>query len=148
MTDEYNISFSDKPKNFEVLLDFLQKHTDVRFNIQIDTSEYDFDFNKIHILNVIHPQLYIVTDYRSGEYKKLKSMNVKFYFSSNLMADSFRSLEHIVDLGATDIYIADDLCYSLEKVKRFCAQHGVRSRLVLNRIPSKRDDCNTDVRAP
>lgn len=148
LTDEYYISFSNKSNKFEDLLEFLQKHQNARFNLKINTSEYDFDISKLRILNAVHPQLYVVTDYSSGEYKKLKEMGIKFYFSPNLPIDSFRLLEYIVSLGATDVYIMDDLCYSLEKVRRFCNQHNVRARLVLNRIPSMREDAVIDVRSP
>ena len=43
--DEYNITFSNKPNNFENLIEFLSNHPDERFNITIDTKEYEFDFN-------------------------------------------------------------------------------------------------------
>ena len=148
LTDEYYISFSNKPHKFEDLVDFLQKHTNARFNLKINTSEFNFDLDKLKILNAIHPQLYVVTDYASGEYKKLKAMGIKFYFAPNLPIDSFRLLEYVVNLGATDVYIMDDLCYSLEKVRRFCKQHNVRARLILNRIPSMREDSSIDVRGP
>ena len=79
---------------------------------------------------------------------KMKQKGLPFYFPSTEAAISFRQLEEYVQLGCTDVYIADDLCYNLEKVRKFCDINNLQIRLVLNRIASFRNDKGVDPRAP
>lgn len=62
--------------------------------------------------------------------------------------DSFRLLEYVASLGVTDVYITDDLCYNLEMVRRACNKYNIRTRLIINRIPSSRPDKGIDPRSP
>lgn len=73
---------------------------------------------------------------------------LKFYFDSSMSIDSFRLLEYVASLGVTDIYITDDLCYNLEMVRRACNKYNIRTRLIINRIPSSRPDKGIDPRSP
>ena len=147
LVSEYNITFVNKPGNFDRLLSFLEQHNDKRFNITIDTSEYEFELEKLRYAKIVNPNIHIVVNY-IGECEILQKLNISFYFSVMNAATSFRRLEWLVNLGSTDIYIADDLCYQLAKVRKFCDQHNVQCRLVLDRIASQRLDINNDPKAP
>lgn len=57
-------------------------------------------------------------------------------------------MEEAVNLGSSDIYPVDDLCYNLEKVRKFCNKHGVQVRMIVNEIPSQRQDKFFDAKAP
>ena len=141
LVSEYNITFVNKPGNFDWLLTFLEQHNDKRFNIRIDTTDYDFELEKLHYAKIVNPNIHIIVDYIE-EKEILQKMNINFYFSSAYAATSFRQLEWLVNLGTTDIYISDDLCYQLEKVKKFCDQHKVQCRLILDKIASQIPDAN------
>lgn len=129
-------------------MEFLSKYPDTRFNITIDTSEYEFDYTKLRILNTIHKHIYIVTSLQEEKYKQLKEMGLKFYFSPDFPIVNFRLLEYIINLGVTDVYIMDDLCYNLERVRKMADKYNVHLRLILNHIPSMLINKGEDVRAP
>lgn len=146
--DEYNITFSNKPNNFENLIEFLSNHPDERFNITIDTKEYEFDFNKLKILNNINKNIHIVTSFHENHFEQLKDLGIKFYFAPDFPIANFRLFDYVIKLGVTDVYIMDDLCYDLKRVKKAASAAGVSVRLILNQIPSIIPDKGTDVRAP
>ena len=129
-------------------MEFLSKYPDTRFNITIDTSEYSFDYNKLRILNSINSNIYIVTSLRHEYYKKFQELGIKFYFSPDFPIVNFRLLDYVIKLGVSDVYIMDDLCYDLARVRRAADKAGISIRLVLNRIPSMLLDKGKDVCAP
>ena len=146
--DEYNITFVNKPDNFENLMEFLSKYPDTRFNITIDTKEYQFDYSKLPILNTIHKHIYIVTSLYENHYKQLQEMGIKFYFNADFPIVNFRLLKYVIDLGVTDVYIMDDLCYDLKRVRAAADKNNVSIRMILNHIPSMLLDKGSDVRSP
>ncbi len=111
--------------------------------------EYEFDLEKLRFAKLVNSNIHIIIDtYIPADLELLQKFNIDFYLSSAHAAGNFRELEFLVSLGVTDVYIIDDLCYQLDKVKKFCQQHNVNSRLILNEIPSQRSDANNDSRAP
>ena len=67
--------------------------------------------------------------------EKLKENDINFYFSEDYPCRSFKDLQSYVDsLGVSAVYIADDLCYDLPAVRRYC-DPAIRLRVVLNRVP-------------
>lgn len=129
-------------------MDFLSRFSDTRFNITIDTSEYSFDYSKLRILNNINPNIHIVTSLHQNYYKKLQELGIKFYFRTDFPIVNYRLLDYVIGLGVTDVYIMDDLCYNLKRVKEIATKKGVNIRLILNHIPSMILNKGEDVRAP
>lgn len=147
--DEYNITFKNKPGNFDNLMEFLSDHQNERFNIRVDTSEYPFnDYSKFKILNAIHPQVYIVIPMNLQYCEILQENNIKFYFDADFPISNFRTLEYICSLGVSDVYIQDDLCYNLESVKKTTKHFDVQVRMILNQIPSQLPNKGEDVFSP
>jgi hypothetical protein len=109
-------------------MEFLSMHQEDRFNIIIDTSEYDFDFTKVKILNNIHKNLIFQIPPNPEIYKKLQEYKAKYYFDINYAAINFRSLEQLVRMGVSAIYIADDLCYNLKRVRQACDHFNIELR--------------------
>lgn len=111
--------------------------------------EYEFDLEKLRFAKLVNPNIHIIVEtYIPADLELLQKFNIDFYLSSIYAARNFRELDYLVSLGVTDVYIVDDLCYQLDKVKKFCQQHNVNSRLILNEIPSQRPDANSDPCAP
>ena len=146
--DEYNITFINKPNNFDNLMEFLSSHLDDRFNITIDTSEYSFDYAKLKVLNAIHHKLYFIVPPKEEICSKLTEYDIKFYFNASSAATNFRSLEQLAKIGVSSVYIADDLCYDLKRVRAACDKYGLELRWILNAIPSFFSNKTMDVRAP
>ena len=109
-------------------MEFLSMHLNNRFNITIDTSEYSFDYNKLKVLNVIHHNLYFIVPPKEEICTMLKNNNIKFYFNVSAAATNFRALEKITKIGVSSVYIADDLCYNLKRVRAACDQYGLEIR--------------------
>ena len=74
------------------MLTFLEQHNDKRFNIRIDTTDYDFELEKLRYAKIVNPNIHIIVDYIE-EKEILQKMNINFYFSSAYAATSFRQLE-------------------------------------------------------
>lgn len=85
---------------------------------------------------------------RENNYSKLQELGIKFYFSPDFPIVNFRLLDYVIQLGVTDVYIMDDLCYNLEKVRAAADKANVRIRLILNRIPSMLLNKGENVRSP
>lgn len=79
---------------------------------------------------------------------KFKEKDIKFFFDYYMPAYSFRLLEQMCELGVSDVYIADDLCYSLDKTRTLCNKYGVQIRMILNRIPSLMYAKGSNIRSP
>lgn len=142
--DEYNITFNQAKNNFDQLFDFILKYKDTRFNI---TPE-DMTFQQMEVIDNINPLIFYKIPFDKTIIEKLKNKNMKFFFNEFFAPSSFSSLEEQIILGVTDIYICDDLCYNLEKVKKVCSNNGVQVRLILNEIPSTRFDKGINPKAP
>lgn len=129
-------------------MEFLSTHQEDRFDIIIDTSDYSFDYSKLKVLNAIHKDLHFMIPPKEEIYNKLKEYGFKFYFGPEYAATNFRSLERLAKTGTSAVYIADDLCYNLECVRKACDSYGLELRWILNAIPSFSPDKGSDVRAP
>lgn len=85
---------------------------------------------------------------RQDYYKKLQELGIKFYFGPDFPIVNYRLLDYAIKLGATDVYIMDDLCYDLKRAHAAAKKANVNIRLVLNHIPSMLINKGEDVRAP
>lgn len=133
--DEYNIDYS-KTSSLQRLLDFFETFPDTRINIRFTTEEIPIDIlksvNKIYFEN-----LYVrVTPPYISYIQQLQENNIKFFFDNSLSCHNLTLLNYMIELGVSDIYPSDDLCYQLPQVSQLCKEHNIGIRLVLNRIPS------------
>ena len=141
--DEYNISFDSEQNNFDTLFDFILKHSTIRFNIvpkKMNLQQMIAIDNIGNIYFKIPSNLKLV--------KEMKEHGLKFFFNALSAPSSFSLLEEQLMFGVSDVYICDDLCYNLEKVRKACDKYNVQVRLILNEIPSKRLDKGKNPRAP
>lgn len=79
---------------------------------------------------------------------RYKEWGLKFFLDSDYSINSFCQLKDVIDLGVTDVYIYEDLCYNLPKVREYCNKYHVRLRIIVNRIPTFTLGKSTDVTAP
>ena len=142
--DEYNISFNNMFNNFDHLFDFILSNKEIRFNIQPD----DMTYQQMKALDTISQFIYFKIPFKRKIIKNMRKHGLKFFFEPKSAPSSFCLLEEQLMLGVTDIYLCDDLCYNLEKVKKACEKYNVQIRLTLNFIPSKRLDRGINPRAP
>ena len=149
LAQEYNIVFENSPNNFNKLLAFLEKNNNIRFNIKIDTFNYEFDLEQLRYAKIVNPNIHIIiTTYWPEDLELLKKLNIDFYLSSDYAANSFRNLEYLTTLGVSDVYIVDDLCYQLDKVRKFCDKNNIQLRFILDEIPSRNKNADEDPKTP
>lgn len=134
IVSEFNIKFN-KTSTLESVLDFIQKYDKyVRINIEF-TDNLDIGISKS--VNRISDNVFIRVSRKDINLaKELKENNIKFFFDASFPAINKMLLNDMVELGVSDVYIADDLCYNLSNTSKYCHSHNVNLRLILNRIPS------------
>lgn len=142
--DEYNIVFNQVINNLDTLFDFISRHKDTRFNIKPE----NMDFNQMEAIDNLNPFIYFRVEKDLKIIESMKKRGLKFFIDANSAPSSFSLLEEQIELGSSDIYVCNDLCYNLELVKKYCESKNVRIRLILNQIPSTRADRGRNPRAP
>lgn len=142
---EFNIIFK-KDSSLNNLLDFLDKYIDKRVNISfVDGINYSVLKSAARLYGNIAVKL------RSNDIQeclKLKDIGVKYYFDNSYPAVNLCSLDSLIALGVSDVYIADDLCYNLPRTHGYCDSKGVKTRMVLNRIPCTTTFKGDDPKSP
>ena len=94
-------------------------------------------YDKIAELNNLHSQVYICLSLEQKPFAEYFQENdIKFYFDLYCNINNFIQLENAFKAGVSDVFILDDLCYRLPRVKELCNNNGVRLRLNVNQIPS------------
>ena len=79
----------------------------------------------------------------------LKEIGCKFFFDeSSIPCYSYGLLDTMINLGVSDIYIYDNLCYHMKHIKEKCEKNNIRTRLTINTIPSVSPDRGEDCKAP
>lgn len=142
---EFNIKYNKQENNFETLMDFVQKYPDTRINVEFIGDIYPA---AIVTLSKLNPEIYVRLVQGNTSYaaiKELKEKGCKFFYDSPYCAENYCELEALIKfIGVTDVYVSGDLCYNLPEVSEYCHHHGVKLRLILNRIPNTAIDAGYD----
>lgn len=131
--DEFNICYDPKLQDFNDLLTFAQTYEDKTINIRYRNS---LDTKTAVSLGKICDNVQFVVNMGDiNSLEKLRENDIPYYFSEEYPCRSFKDLQsYIESLGVSSVYIADDLCYELPAVRRYCGP-AVRIRVVLNKVP-------------
>lgn len=134
VVQEFNIRFDKNKNSLEKLIDFVQEYPDKRINISFPAGVH---VQTLSTLNKIHDNIFVrLTENDLQCISELKEKECRFFFDVSLSVTNYTNLDAYIKIGVSDIYIADDLCYQLKDVSRYCHSHNVKIRLVLNRIPA------------
>lgn len=134
--DGFNISFDPDKNDFGKLIEFVQKYPDKEINIHysdgIDTK------TAAAIAKVGSNVRFRLGGQDIQKADRLRENGCKFFLDKDCGVSSYWELRHLVEVvGVDSVYIVDDLCYNLVEVSKYCHDHGVRLRVVLNRCPTK-----------
>ena len=137
--DEISIRYSGQ---YEELLTFFQEHTDKKVILIInDTNEF-YNTGAHDIVNTIHKEYpefnfsVCLKDIGSFQlinhelYSLAQSLTVPYYFG--FVATNFDQLNHLCENGASEVYLAEDICFDLKRAKRICDRYGVKIRVFPN----------------
>lgn len=133
---EYKITY-DKDKNkFDKLCEFLEYGDVPEKRVNIIYAK-GFDEKTHKMLSRFHPNLAVcMTKDDVTHITYMKDNNISCYFDWPITATNIVTFDMFVEMGVSELYIADDLCYMLPDVSKKAHDAGVRLRCVLNRLPS------------
>lgn len=131
----FNVSFDPNRDDFSKLIEFVQEYSDREVNVKyvdgIDTKTASA------LAKVGSNVRFRLKGQDIHKADKLRENGCKFFFDKDCGVSSYWELRHLVEvIGVDSVYIVDDLCYDLENVSKYCHDHDVRLRVVLNRCPT------------
>lgn len=130
---EYDIIFRNGDSELDDLIEFVDKIFVHRVNIEFTETP---SIQTMRTINRIKNCAYVrLKDYQWPSVKELRENDVPFFFDSTIPADSWNELDSMIQMGVSDVYVANDLAYEAEDVIRLCKAKGVQVRCILNRIP-------------
>lgn len=125
--DEWTIIYNNKDTT---LLEFLELNKDKRINIYIKNEGIDFDFLKELCDKYENVYIKLNADY----YLNCKP-NFRFFY--DIQISNWDILNGVLNLGATDVYIVEDLGFDIGKVKVIASQYNAQIRVYPNIAQSK-----------
>ena len=146
LVSEFNVRFTEGRNSFEKFIDFINMYLDKRINVRFFG---EFPMHVITTVDKLSDNIYV----RLGQdqfmmIEELKNNGIKYFFESEAnFTYNLSSLDSATAIGVTDIYPTDDLLYDLRNTKRFCDEHNINMRLVLNRIPMTTVNKGTDYKS-
>jgi hypothetical protein len=148
VVDEINIELSRvKHLNSEVLKAFCEKHKEQRINLCI--KEFESGINEGYIdtalkfqANYPEYKVYIRLPGRADVADKIKeeNSNAKIFF--NTYISSWDLFYDYIHFGVTDVYIAEEMCFELDKVSQIAKKNNINIRVFPNVTQSKWAEMN------
>lgn len=146
-TNKINLSQFDEisiiyDKQDEYLVDFMQKHSNQKINLIIrDPLDFcaNYEYLKLNTIKLQHPEFnfsicfYAVSifDLIPAELEKiLKKLEMPYFMG--LIVTNFDQLQYLLEKGVSEVYLAEDICFDLLRVKRLCSRYGVTVRAFPN----------------
>jgi len=122
--DEWNIVFNEKDTT---LLEFLDNHLDKRINLIITDIKL---LNFCEEISKKYSNVYI--NFKDIELKELKDVDIKFKFFTNILVNNIDTMQQLIDLKVTDIYIVEELGFELEKISSYLHKQNIQIRVFPN----------------
>ena len=143
---EFDINFNKEKNSFDKFLEFTILYKDRRININF---KGDFPMSIATSIQKVSDNTYIkLSPEQIPQLSELRENGLRFFFGPAMPAHSLTSLESLINLGVTDVYVADDLLYNIQETKDICNKAGIGMRLVCNRIPATTLDRGLDYKSP
>lgn len=144
--DEFNLLYKQDSK-LEKMFVFFQEHPNKRINVFFENHLPTV--TTLIALSAAHKDFHACFDFNPYEkefFDKLKEQGVKFYFS--LPAYNFTSLKRFLSFGVSDVYLAEDLFYHMDTVKKICDDKNVNIRIILNEVITSIPDVYSPIFRP
>ena len=131
--DEINIIYNLKDTT---LLEFLLTNQTKRVNICFEELDMENQLMAVEKINDIKKsnenlQLFLrLQNINDNVIKKIKEYNLPFYI--NLRVNNWDTFRGLLDLGVSDIYITEDLCFNLLSVSTIAHSRNVQLRTFPN----------------
>lgn len=132
-TDEFNVLFNPERNSMDRLYEFCDTFNDRRINIEWSNNEPRItDMRGLMMANKN-----IAVRVTKGQIKTLVNLiesDIPAFFHWDAPATSISTLEFLLSLGVSDIYLMDDLWYNISDIYAVLQEHEVQNRFILNKI--------------
>lgn len=131
--DEIKILFNKK--NISSLIDFIKEHQKQRIILNLETK---FDNDIKEIVSIIKENNLKITicfsnsfiEITEADLALLTENNIPYFFHT--FVTDWETLNYMVNIGVSDIYIMEDLCFNLKDVQKITSQHNIKIRTYPN----------------
>lgn len=131
--DEIKILFNKK--NISSLIDFIKEHQKQRIILNLETK---FDNDIKEIVSIIKENNLKITicfsnsfiEITEADLALLTENNIPYFFHT--FVTDWETLNYMVNIGVSDIYIMEDLCFNLKDVQKIISQHNIKIRTYPN----------------
>ena len=136
--DEFNIYFDPNKNDFNDLMAFVQECEDRGQMVNI-TYRNGIDTRTALALDKMYDNVRFVLTMRDyNALAALKEKGCKYYFDEEHSCETFSDIVVMVEtFKVCAIYVSNDLCYNLQRVRDYADKYGVDIRVVLNKVPLK-----------
>lgn len=126
--DEYTIKYSKKN---DILITFLEENKDKTINLTIEEKLDDVDYKTLKAIYSTFSNFRLRFEfYDSSEIENIVECGVPFFFGNRV--NNWDEFLGLIDLGVTDIYIVEDMCFDLERVAEIAQKENVKLRTYAN----------------
>lgn len=126
--DEFTITYNKKNDD---LIDFLEKFKDKRINLTIEEL---LSYSELKLLKTIrdgYPNLFLrIENYNDDILEDLTECGIPFFFGNRI--NNWDEFLGLVELGVTDIYVVEDLCFELDKIAAIAHEENIYLRAFPN----------------
>lgn len=134
---QFNIFFDPVRNNLDTLIEFIQEFKDKQINIEYRNG---IDVKSAAALSKIGDNVRFRL--RAEDITKVNQLyerGCRYFFDNSMAATDWITLYYQVEIEhVSEVYLADSLLYELDRVSTYCVNHGVKTRLVINRVPLTR----------
>ena len=132
---EFTIKYNSLKDSYEDLVKFIETYSDRRINIELLHDATGAD--TILPLLKINPEIYLkLNESYIQKVTAFKEKGIRFFFS--LQSDNWDSFNSLVNIGVSDIYIANELGFSLLTISKILKNKNIHIRVIVN-IAQARD---------
>lgn len=126
--DEYTIKYSKKN---DILITFLEENKDKIINLTIEEKLDDVDYKTLKAIYGTFSNFRLRFEfYDSNEIENIVECGIPFFFGNRV--NNWDEFLGLVDLGVTDIYVVEDMCFDLERVAEIAQKENIKLRTYAN----------------
>lgn len=126
--DEYTIKYSKKN---DILITFLEENKDKIINLTIEEKLDGVDYKTLKAIYGTFSNFRLRFEfYDSNEIENIVECGIPFFFGNRV--NNWDEFLGLVDLGVTDIYVVEDMCFDLERVAEIAQKENIKLRTYAN----------------
>lgn len=130
---QFNIFYDVAQQDLNKLIEFIQEFPTKQINIEYRNG---IDTRSAAALSKISDKVrFRLRAEDIAKTAKLQENGCKFFFDASMACGNWTALyDQIINQHVSEVYLCDDLMYDLTRVRDFCTSHGVKTRIIINRV--------------